>query len=367
MNQPARNPQTIRSAIGGILTFSAFMSAIVIAPIFSTVLNPSDLSNVWFSFLKRGMGESAWAFLGVAGAIIIALQIAVRDEIGLSSRPSGGIRRQILALTSMIIGSLVLDVVILATFTSSTEVSVPLVVAAGGSLVFLAAEAGSALEVPSKDLVNLARHDRYTTARKRLSVLAGVADTRRRPVLASVFDAAAVTFGVAYVPAALLRLIFHFSPSIWQDLAFLLTITVFQLLTATFALWLSAPGLTLEARVIVCLAFALTALLVFVSGLAMWQAADFGYFAGFVWSLCIVAVSAVARPARFRVVQKWAIRSALRRRYIAWLEARILRLRALMPDTRPLHPAEQDIENLRAWLVRAVPKRGDTGDGVGET
>jgi hypothetical protein len=364
MNEPVRNPQTIGSAMGVILTFSLITFGIVISPLFSAMLSPSDFADEWFSFLSRGMGESVWAFLGVAGAIIIALQIAVRDEIAPSSRPSGGVRRQVLALASMMIGSLVLDVVILAAVTSSTEVSVPLVFAAGASLVFLAAEAGSALEVPSKELVSLVRLDRYTKARKRLSILDGAASARRRPVLASLFGAGMATVGVAYVPAALLWLIPHVGPSMWQNLAFLLAVTVFQLLTATFALWLFAPGLTLETRAVICLALALTALLVFISGQAVWQTADFSYFAGFVWSLSIVALSAVGKPRRLQVAQTWAFRSALRRRYIAWLDASILRLRALIPATRPLHLAEQDIENLRAWLVRAVPSGGGTDDGV---
>lgn len=364
MNESARNPQTIGSAMGVILTFSVITSAIVISPLFSAMLSPSDLSYEWLSFLTRGLGESVWAFLGVAGAIVIALQIAVRDEIAFSSRPSGGIRRQVLALASIIVGSLVLDVVILATVTLSTEVSVPLIIAAGGSLVFLAAEAGSALEVPSRELVSLERLDRYTKASKRLSILAGAASARRQSVLASLFGAGAVTFGVAYVPAALVWLIPHASPSMWPNLAFLLAVTLFQLLTATFTLWLFAPGLTLETRAILCLTVALTGLLVFISGQAVWQTADFSYIAGFVWSLSIVALSAVGKPKRLPVIQKWAFRSALRRRYIAWLDARILRLRAVMADTGPLQPAEPDIEILRAWLVRAVPNVGGTGDRV---
>jgi hypothetical protein len=363
MNESARNPQTIRSAMRVILTFSAIKTAIVISLLISAMLTPSDFSYEWFSFLTRSLGESVWAFLGVAGAIIIALQIAVRDEIALNSRPSGGIRRQVLALASMIIGSFVLDVVILATVASFTEVSVPLVFAAGGSLVFLAAEAGSALEVPSKDLVNLERLDRYTTASRRLTVSASAASVTRRPGLASLFGAGAVTFGVAYAPAALLWFIPYSSSFMWQILALLLAVTLVMLLTATFALWLFAPGLTLETRAILCLAFALTALLVFISGEAVWQTADFGYIAGFAWLMIIVAFSAVGKPRRLQVIQTWALRSALRRQYIAWLGARILRLRALTADARPLEPEELDIENLRAWLVSAVPNVGGTGGG----
>jgi hypothetical protein len=124
------------------------------------------------------------------------------------------------------------------------------------------------------------------------------------------------------------------------------------------------PWLTLETRAVLFLTVALTALLVFICGQAAWQTADSSYVAGFVWSLSIVILSAGGKPAQSQMIQKGAFRSALRRRYIAWLDAQILRLRALMPDTRPLQSAEPDIENLRAWLVSAVPNVGGTDDGV---
>jgi hypothetical protein len=354
-------PQTIRSSLGRIVSFSAITIAIVLSPAFPFVLSLSSVPAWWSSLLEHGVQQSAWGFLGVAGATIIALQIAVRDDGSRGNAPRERSRRQFLALASIIIGGLVLNASILVVIVQPPDVNVLLVGAAGAILVFLAAEAGTALEVPSKQIANRALLDRYKSARQRLSDEASTQVpllpkfVTRVPSSGNLKTAIALTLGTAVGPPVVLWLASSGGTSWWSGFGLLggmATITLVQLLAAISALWLFMPGPSFESKSLAGLLLALAASLGMILGLLLWEIDSWQYFGGYLWSLSVVVVSVVSRPRRSGLVTKFAIGSAFRSWFVAWLDAKITGLGEDEGRTASEETEALGIEQIRAWLVR---------------
>lgn len=348
VNVIAKSPQTIGQSLVAMLLISGIIGLLVAVPEISSEVGVSAFAERWSSMLYSRVSQTVWSFLGIAAAIIIALQLAVRDG-DRRAEPRLQLRRQILAFAAMFVGAFVLDALLLTAMAPDQSTNLPLVVAAGGILVFMAAEAGTALVVPSVSAINQEKVERYTKAR---------ASTKKDPensvrlfpgryLRLRLYRAQAVTACACTVPTLILWVFSGELSSLPAGGLFVFISAVIQVVTVQTILVIVAPGLALETRAFlaifgVVVVIVLIGLLVAAIQLQAWQ-----LVVGFGWSLFIAILSAAnIRGHRARECDL-TIGRAFGRLHDNWLGLRIDRL-SLKPLVTSL-PTE--IEAIRAWLT----------------
>jgi hypothetical protein len=331
-----------------MLLIAGFIGLLAASPIMSSELGPSAFAEWWSGILYSSLPQTIWSFLGIAAATIIALQLAVQNG-DRRIEPRFMLRRQILAAAAMFVGAFVLDALLLTALTEDSSTNLPLVFAAGGILVFMAAEAGTALAVPSLSVINSEKIERYAKARASMEddlKNAGVAFPVRYPGL-RLLRAYAVTACLGAAPTIMLW-VFSGDLDLFPAVGLLvLTNTIFQIATVQAALVVRSPGLATETRVVP--ATLCTAGIIGLSGLflAAIQLEGCQLAVGFGWSLLIVILSAVKLPGRWVHGYDVTIWRAFNRLHDHWLEARIDRL---TPESAA-DTSRTEIDAIRTWLT----------------
>jgi hypothetical protein len=355
VNTISKSPQTIVQGLVGMLPIAGVIGILGAIPWILSEVGSVDLpwahsAQRWSSVMYTGSSQTIWGFLGIAAAVIIALQLAVQDG-GEGGGPRLLRRRQILAITAMFIGAFVLDALLLTALAPDPTTNLPLLFAAGGILVFMAAEAGSALVVPSPSAMNQEKIERYTKARAATAEAnrhAGWEGTGSSPRLRFV-RAYAFTASTCIVPTLLLWV---FSGDLGSLLVGGLCVSVsaaLQLAMVQTALFAGARGLGLEWRTLagfvsVTIAIGLFGFVGAVMQVQFWQLAG-----AFLWSLVIAILSAVRLPRGWDLGRDISVQSAFGRVHHDWLGWRIERLR-LKSLSAPVS-TDAEIYAIRAWLA----------------